>query len=305
MLHLRIATSAILLSICFGLIYLDYQYPSGAAFLLPLLLFFSVGTAIDVANLWKAAEYEINTSVAKLSVAVVVSLSCLPLLWSLSGSDYPADCPIGRLGWIAVATTIALGLGIGAEMLKYAEGTTGAVQRIQANAFVVLYVGVPMAMLVAIRDLGSSHWGLAALISMIAATKSADAGAYFTGRALGRHKLIPRLSPGKTIEGAVGGILTSIGVSFAMFHWTLPKLTGQSADYPIWGPILFGCICAIFGMFGDLAESLMKRDTGAKDSGNLLPGLGGVWDVTDSLIGTALPAYLCLLAGAAGEIAMG
>ena len=139
-------------------------------------------------------------------------------------------------------------------------------------------------------------------------TKSTDAGAYFSGRALGKHKLIPRLSPGKTREGAVGGILTATIVAFVCLQWLFPLVAGEAAgpvqapsvpgiDQPLWGALVLGPLLAVAGMIGDLAESLVKRDTGAKDSGTWLPGLGGVWDVTDSLIAAVMPAFLCFAAG--------
>ncbi len=156
--------------------------------------------------------------------------------------------------------------------------------------------------------MGVGNWGLAALLTTIAVTKSTDAGAYFSGKTLGKHKLIPRLSPGKTREGAVGGILTATIVAFGCLQWLFPAVAGAAAgpvatpsipgiDQPLWGALVLGPLLALTGMVGDLAESLIKRDSGAKDSGNWLPGLGGVWDVTDSLIAAVMPAFLCFAAG--------
>ena len=161
------------------------------------------------------------------------------------------------------------------------------------------------------RGLGTGNWGLAALLTTIAVTKSTDSGAYFTGKAIGKHKLIPRLSPGKTWEGSIGGVLTAIGVAYACLRWLFPAIAGDSLppsaapsipllSTPLIGAIVLGGLLAVSGMLGDLAESLVKRECGAKDSGHLLPGLGGVWDVTDSLIVAAIPAYLCFSAGVAG-----
>jgi phosphatidate cytidylyltransferase len=151
---------------------------------------------------------------------------------------------------------------------------------------------------------------------MIIVTKSTDAGAYFSGKALGgkllgSKKLIPRLSPGKTREGALGGIIIATIVAFLCLKWLFPwivSLAGPTpADVPappiaalanpIFGALLLGPLLAVSGMIGDLAESLVKRDSGAKDSGNWLPGLGGVWDVTDSLTAAIMPAFLCFAAG--------
>jgi len=302
MLHLRLATSTVLIAVSVGLLWLDHRYPTGAICLLPLLLFFAVGTSIDMTRLWAAAAYPINRWCARECVFLVIAFAYVPLLWEFSGKAYPADCPIGRVGWIAIGVIVSACIAIAVEMVTFHEDTRGAVQRIQATAFISLYVGACLSMLVVVRGMGSSHWGLAALISLIATTKVSDAGAYITGRLIGRNKLIPRLSPGKTIEGALGGIAFSIAISYAMFAWLMPWLTESQIDYPWWGPVVFGGVCASVGMFGDLAESLMKRATGSKDSGDLLPGMGGVWDVTDSLIATALPGYLCLLGGVAGPI---
>jgi phosphatidate cytidylyltransferase len=179
------------------------------------------------------------------------------------------------------------------------------------GVFVSMYVGLPLALLVALRGLGSGNWGLAALLTTIAVTKSTDAGAYFTGKSIGRHKLIPRLSPGKTWEGAIGGIVTAMIVAFVCLRWLFPAISSGGSpplpspsiamlSHPVWGAMCLGLLLAVSGMIGDLAESLVKRECGAKDSGNLLPGLGGVWDVTDSLIAAILPAFLCFAAGVAG-----
>lgn len=187
----------------------------------------------------------------------------------------------------------------------------GGIERVSAVGLAVGYVGIPMASLTATRNLGiEANWGIAAIVTFIVVTKASDTGAYFTGKAIGRHKLIPRLSPGKTWEGAVGGVGLSVLVSYVCFRWFFPLVVGwgESGDLvpqssvPWWGPLVFGGCCAVAGMVGDLAESYFKRVCGVKDSGSLLPGMGGVWDVTDSLIGAAVPAFLCFAAGVAGPV---
>lgn len=281
------------------------------------------------------------------------------MFWALSSTPYPANCPIGRIGWIVLGGVAAMFFILLSEMRSYGieSGDSGdsnqeigdTIRRTCHAAFVSLYVGLPMAMLVGLRSMNSAssagRFGFAALITMIIVTKVSDAGAYFSGRALGRHKLIPRLSPGKTIEGAIGGILTSTLVAYLclgfLFPWlstaspsdltldtvtagtvtastTLEAESAESNDTagvtaaavktglagilasPFWGAILLGPTLAISGMVGDLAESLFKRDSGVKDSGKLLPGLGGVWDVTDSLIAASVPAFFCFAAGVGG-----
>ncbi len=116
---------------------------------------------------------------------------------------------------------------------------------------------------------------------------AADIGAYFTGRTLGRRKLAPRVSPGKTWEGALGGLATVALVAWAgAVHFGLPALPC----------VAFGCAVGIFSIVGDLTESMFKRSAGLKDSGSLLPGHGGILDRIDSVTAAA-PLYALGLFG--------
>lgn len=307
----RLKTSAVLISIIAVLLFLDAKLPfpgSEGLWLLPLLLFFAIGTAWDIATLLSSSGRPIRRNVTLIATTLVTLSACLPMLWPLFGSEYPAICPVGHLGWIVIATVTAVFLILIAEMFHYGIGPEGAIERTCGGVFVSVYVGLPMALLVALRSMGDGNWGLAAVLTTIAVTKSTDAGAYFSGKAFGKHKLIPRLSPGKTREGSVGGILTATIVAFVCLKWLFPAIAGDAngpvmtpsipgLDQPIWGALCIGPLLAVTGMIGDLAESLVKRDAGAKDSGKLLPGLGGVWDVTDSLIAAVMPAFLCFAAG--------
>ncbi len=314
MLKDRLRTSAVLITIVSVLLYLDGHYSiSGAEglWLLPLLLFFSLGTARDMAGLLSGSGRLVGPKVACGATAIVTLSACVPLLWPLMDQPYPPDCPVGRLGWIAIGAVTSIFVVLLSEMRVYGKGPAGAIERTCHAVFVSLYAGLPMALLVALRSMGEGNWGLAALLTMIIVTKSTDAGAYFTGKAIGKHKLIPRLSPGKTKEGAVGGIATATIVAFLCLRWLFPAVAGGGnppsqtppiallAD-PMWGALLLGPLLAISGMIGDLAESLVKRDCHAKDSGSWLPGLGGVWDVTDSIIAGITPAFLCFAAGVGG-----
>ncbi|MDP3789472.1 MAG: phosphatidate cytidylyltransferase, partial [Candidatus Omnitrophota bacterium] len=119
-------------------------------------------------------------------------------------------------------------------------------------------------------------------------TEGGDAGAYFIGSAAGKHLLIPRISPKKTIEGTAGGFITTL-ILAALCR---PLLPGMSMAQIMIAGVLIGVICPI----GDLAESLLKRDCGVKDSGECLPGLGGVLDMIDSLLMTAPMLYFYIMA---------
>ena len=126
------------------------------------------------------------------------------------------------------------------------------------------------------------------VLMILVVVKSTDIGAYFGGRALGRHKLIPWLSPGKTWEGLLCGVLTA-GVVGALIGRTLPH---HGMALPPWLGFIFGVVIGAIGQAGDLLESLMKRDAEVKDSGRLIPGFGGILDVIDSPLFAAPFAYL-------------
>ncbi|MCK5707350.1 MAG: phosphatidate cytidylyltransferase [Candidatus Aureabacteria bacterium] len=122
------------------------------------------------------------------------------------------------------------------------------------------------------------------LLLLIVATKSADTFAYFSGKSLGKTKLCPRISPNKTVEGALGGFAGSVIMSVIFKHFFMPDLSIKHT-------ILLGIVIGIIGQLGDLAESLLKRDAEVKDSSTRFPGLGGILDVLDSIFFTAPVTY--------------
>ncbi len=140
--------------------------------------------------------------------------------------------------------------------------------------------------LVQIRALEQGAWLLLFGILIVAV---ADSLAYFVGRALGRHKLAPALSPGKTLEGLVGG-LVGVGI-LAAIGVVLPLFSGV----PSWELALWSMLVALFSVAGDLEESRLKREAGVKDSGQLLPGHGGLLDRLDGQL-AAMPIWLLALA---------
>jgi phosphatidate cytidylyltransferase len=147
----------------------------------------------------------------------------------------------------------------------------------------VLYVGWLLSILVALRLKAGRDWVLLALF----ATFGSDTAAYFIGKAIGRHRLAPRISPGKTWEGAIAGVIGGVIISLLFTLSTplqLPLGYGQA--------VLLGALISVFGQLGDLAESLLKRNTGVKDSGGLMPGHGGLLDRMDSVVFAGVVVYL-------------
>lgn len=150
------------------------------------------------------------------------------------------------------------------------------------STFGIIYIPLLLSTFVLLRSLED---GLAWIFLVFLITWSADTGAYFAGRFLGKNKLFPRVSPKKTIEGVIGGIVLSIVVSI----WFMGKWL---EDVSIIHAVILGIGLAIFSVIGDLVESMIKRATGVKDSGNLMPGHGGIVDRLDSLLFT-FPLTYC------------
>jgi phosphatidate cytidylyltransferase len=167
---------------------------------------------------------------------------------------------------------------------------------------VITYIGGLMAFIVQLRLLGGddSRLGMLALVSLIATVKMSDTGQYFTGRLIGRHKLAPVVSPGKTWEGAIGGLVFAIGTAWFIFNWAARRMVDAPSDLPLLTTsvaggvriVLFAVAVAAAGLVGDLAESMLKRDAEVKDSSTWLPGFGGVLDLLDSLLLAAPVAFL-------------
>jgi phosphatidate cytidylyltransferase len=131
------------------------------------------------------------------------------------------------------------------------------------------------------------RWGGLTVVAVFASIWCCDSAAYFVGRALGRHKLFPRVSPHKTWEGAIAGVVCAVAAFLVARALVLPYLSAGSA-------VVCGLIVGVFGQLGDLAESLLKRDAGVKDSSSLIPGHGGVLDRFDSLMFVSPLIYVYL-----------
>jgi phosphatidate cytidylyltransferase len=168
-----------------------------------------------------------------------------------------------------------------------------ALIHVAVELFGVCYIAIPLSFMLAVlhpfaRDfmVEDGRWWL---FYLVAVTKGTDIGGYLVGRLCGRHALAPQLSPRKTIEGAIGGLLCAVGLSF--FLAVMAKGMGiKSFHLGAIDAIWMGIVIGILAQIGDLAESLLKRDAFVKDS-NRLPGMGGVLDMVDSLLFTSPVVY--------------
>ena len=139
----------------------------------------------------------------------------------------------------------------------------------------------------------ANHTGHIALALFILLVKISDVGAYFVGTRFGKHKLIPEISPKKTVEGLIGGYTYSIALSLAVWVVGL-QFDGRIGEirYPLIHALVFPILLTTTGVLGDLAESLIKRSVNVKDSGTHFPGMGGLLDILDSLLFSAPVAFL-------------
>jgi phosphatidate cytidylyltransferase len=128
------------------------------------------------------------------------------------------------------------------------------------------------------------------VLYFILVTKFSDSGAYAVGSMIGKHKMIPRISPAKTWEGFAGAIVVATGASLAFSHFFADKMPGMTPVHAV----ILGVILSSTAVIGDLIESLFKREAGVKDSGNFFPGIGGILDLLDSLLFNAPIMYLYL-----------
>ncbi len=190
----------------------------------------------------------------------------------------------------SVHTLLAIAAGVliafVGEMLRF-KLPGGHLINLTGAVFAIVYVGLLGSFLVMLRI----AYGVPALVSMIIVAKLCDVGAYTVGRLIGRHKMAPSLSPGKTIEGAVGGIAFAIFGAWLSVAVLFPLATGEPSQTTWVGVVIYGLAVGLAGMLGDLAESLIKRDVMRKDSGTNVPGFGGFLDVYDSLLLAAPVAF--------------
>lgn len=261
-----------------ALSWLGTSIPPGVV-ILPICILLGVLAAREMAAILASKGVEASKRMMTFAAASGLLVSCLvPVSFSAMNSA----AMMGSVAAIVLVTSLGF-----YSRHKTTEGVVAATGGVML-AFV--YLGLMFGFLPAIRR-EHSAW---ILLWILLVTKSCDIGAYFTGKAIGRHKLIPWLSPGKTWEGLAGGVVFAAAVSWAGL--LLLERAKVCAMPPLIWALLPGVVFAVVGQAGDLLESMLKRDAGMKDSGRTLPGFGGVLDVLDSPLLVAPLAYWLLRA---------
>jgi len=216
------------------------------------------------------------------------------LVWMLTTWFASAGDPL----WISMRTFMP---GVAAWVIflgcLFRTNQEKSLSKLAGTFLTVAYVPALMQFFLVLLHMGQpGEDGRSLLLYGILVVKSTDMGAYFVGSAIGKHKLIPTISPGKTIEGVLGGVVVATVVSSLLLWGYDYSMTGIS--FTLMDGVFLGLILSLFGILGDLVESMLKRAANIKDSGSWLKGLGGILDVLDSLV-FALPAlylYIALLA---------
>ena len=262
----RIITALIVLPVLIASILISWLAP----------LFVALAVAAMALGLY---EFWLLAKRRGLKPDVVVGFAGAAALFTIFYFDRPAEVPVLLLLVLPGLTIAALA----AAMLRGAP-FENMIASTGATLLGVMYVALLGGHLVAVR-MGFQQQRAAHLLSFFfLVIMGSDTGAYYTGRAFGRYKLAPKISPGKTWEGAVGGMLASLLMAAVAHYWFFPEL-------PLKLALPLAAVMNILGVLGDLTESALKRGAGAKDAAQILPGHGGLLDRLDSLLFNAPVLY--------------
>jgi phosphatidate cytidylyltransferase len=250
---------------------------------LPFALFLGLVGGIGAWELYRMARHGGVEPLDALGVPVAAALPLIAHLDRLAVLRSPTA--VGAVVFVAL-----LGSAI------WARGVNGrALESVSVTVFGALYTGGMLAFGYTLRHhrfVVGDLAGTALVMFPVILTWASDIGAYFVGRAMGKAKLMPSVSPGKTRAGAVGALVVTMIVALG-YNTMLLRPAAQLALAP-WTAAIFGVVVSAAAQVGDLAESLLKREAGVKDSSHLLPGHGGVLDRLDSLFFVLPVAYLVL-----------
>lgn len=198
--------------------------------------------------------------------------------------------PLAAYFYGLVALTLVVFLLLMLCCCWYVLTPRASIADVAVTCFGPLYTALALASIVLIRLVDPGLTGALVTLGVMFSVWTNDAFAYFVGSAIGRHKLAPRISPSKSVEGFCGGIVGSVLIWLLLAVFVIPSLGILQA-------VVYGVVVGFASVMGDLFESRLKRGVGVKDSGNLLPGHGGLLDRSDSMFFGCMAAYFLLLFG--------
>jgi len=298
----RLISAGAILAVLLALIWIDYKclvFDTPGTWLLPLLFVVSVLGTGEVLSLLRSAGPRPVEAMVYVANLIIPLAAAWPIVIHLVGRQSQAIESMGG-GLLLAAVAGCTILVLVGEMARFKQPGT-AVASAALSMFAIVYVGLLISFWALLRLHRDNEWGMMALFSMLLIVKMADTGAFATGKMFGRHKLTPVLSPGKTWEGTIGGLVTACVTAWLFFLFGGPAIVGISYTMPpLWAVLVYALLLALAGMIGDLAESLIKRDTNRKDSSTWLPGLGGVLDIIDAPLVAGPVAWICWALGLIG-----
>ena len=284
MLRWRLIIGTLLVAGVVGLAYGEIHQEQVGRLMLPVALVVGCLCTGEMLYLYSARQLHPLPWVPYLGNVLIIISNWLPQ-WGLGMRDH------GPLTWPTIAMAAGVIMAFIFEMMRY-DGTGKITERLALAILPQAYIGLLLTFLIQLRFLGPVI-GIVALCSLLLVVKLGDIGAYTVGRLTGRHKLVPKLSPAKTWEGLAGGLVFACFGAWLAFEVLLPRVVPASETLrPGWHWLVFGLLVGITGVVGDLAESMLKRDAGVKDSSRWLPGFGGVLDILDSILLAAPVAYV-------------
>jgi phosphatidate cytidylyltransferase len=294
MLRWRLILGTLIIAALVAVCWLDFHAALPGLWLLPIAAIAAVLATKELLDLAALAQLRpMPCTVYFGNVLLVVGV------WLVMIAE-PSRWGTAPLSWertVLLSLSLAVILVFLGEMWRYRK-PGGNAANLAIGVFAVVYVGLMLSFAVQLRV----AWGIGAMAAWVIVVKMGDTGAYTVGRLIGRHKMAPLISPGKTIEGALGALAFSCLGSWLAFKFLVPlTVVGawRESGSP-WGWIVFGILVGSAGMAGDLAESLLKRDVAVKDSSTWMPGFGGVLDILDSLLLSAPVAWFCWAFGVVG-----
>ena len=283
MLWQRLITGPLLIALILGIVWLDGSLDARAAEhgLPPGLILFGFAAILSVLIAREVVAFMRGASI-QASLFASIAAALLGLFGTAGSTLFqPASLASGVL-----SSALVLMLVVALLRMSRERDPKGSLMLAGGTLLVGIYGGVLLGFWMLVR-LEHSPW---VLVGAILTTKSCDTGAYFTGMAIGKHKMIPRISPGKTWEGFAGAVVISTAASVTFAHFAGAKLPGMNFTHAL----ILGVVLSVSAVIGDLIESLFKREAGVKDSGGYFPGIGGILDLLDSLLFNAPLMYLYL-----------
>ena len=269
----RLITAAVALPILITSIVLPLYFPA-AVWLFVIIAAFGLAAGLfEFYSLTKTLELKADATMGYLGSV---------LLFFFFVVDAPAKAPdflLASLALTVIGTLIS-------QTFRFKRDFSKMLTGVGVTLLGVVYISFLGGYLVATRMGFENHANLSThlLGFFFLVIFGSDAGAYFAGKALGKHKLVPAISPGKTVEGLFGGLIAAAGFGALSTIWFFPELPYQFS-------IPLAVVMAIVGVLGDLVESAIKRGSGAKDAASILPGHGGILDRLDSLLFNAPILY--------------